>query len=151
MRPSSLPLHAIIMKCSHNFLILNRRFSNNEQLISFLNYIQFKYIPCDVLVKDVYPLKIVPHYTMIRALAHQVHQRCLAMAHHQNSLILSSGRSNIGRISKSGEPGSQPLTKPRKFSTVPSRFLSVNRHKIQSMVISSISQDNELKSTENTS
>ena len=39
---------------------------------SFLDYIQFKYIPCDVLVKDVYPLKIVPHYTMIRALAHQV-------------------------------------------------------------------------------
>ena len=47
-------------------------FSNNDLLISFLNYIQFKYIPCDVLVKDVYPLKIVPHYTMIRALAHQV-------------------------------------------------------------------------------
>ncbi len=38
---------------------------------SFLDYIQFKYIPCDVLVKDVYPLKIVPNYTMIRALAHQ--------------------------------------------------------------------------------
>ena len=43
-----------------------------KKMGSFLNYIQFKYIPCDVLVKDVYPLKIVPHYTMIRALAHQV-------------------------------------------------------------------------------
>ena len=38
----------------------------------FLDYIQFKYIPCDVLVKDVYPLKIVPNFTMIKALAHQV-------------------------------------------------------------------------------
>ena len=43
-----------------------------KKMGSFLDYIQFKYIPCDVLVKDVYPLKIVPHYTMIRALAHQV-------------------------------------------------------------------------------
>ncbi len=24
---------------------------------SFLDYIQFKYIPCDVLVKEVYPLR----------------------------------------------------------------------------------------------
>ena len=39
---------------------------------SFLDYIHFKYIPCDVLVKEVYPLKIVPNYTMIKALAHQV-------------------------------------------------------------------------------
>ena len=38
----------------------------------FVDYIQFKYIPCDVLVKEVYPLKIVPNYTMIKALAHQV-------------------------------------------------------------------------------
>ena len=38
---------------------------------SFLDYIHFKYIPCDVLVKEVYPLKIVPNFTMIRALAHQ--------------------------------------------------------------------------------
>ena len=38
---------------------------------SFLDYIRFKYIPCDVLVKEVYPLKIVPNFTMIRALAHQ--------------------------------------------------------------------------------
>ena len=41
---------------------------------SFLDYIHFKYIPCDVLVKEVYPLKIVPNFTMIRALAHQVRQ-----------------------------------------------------------------------------
>ena len=39
---------------------------------TFLDYIHFKYIPCDVLVKEVYPLKIVPHFTMIKALAHQV-------------------------------------------------------------------------------
>ena len=43
-----------------------------KKIASFLNYIKFMYIPCDVLVKEVYPLKIVPHYTMIRALAHQV-------------------------------------------------------------------------------
>ena len=45
--------------------------SIRKKMRSFLDYIQFKYIPCDVLVKDVYPLKIVPNYTMIRALAHQ--------------------------------------------------------------------------------
>ena len=44
----------------------------------FLDYIQFKYIPCDVLVKDVYPLKIVPNFTMIKALAHQASvSRCV--------------------------------------------------------------------------
>jgi hypothetical protein len=42
---------------------------------SFLDYIHFKYIPCDVLVKEVYPLKIVPNFTMIKALAHQVGMR----------------------------------------------------------------------------
>ena len=39
---------------------------------SFLDYIHFKYIPCDVLVKEVLPLKIVPNFTIIKALAHQV-------------------------------------------------------------------------------
>ena len=43
-----------------------------KKMGSFLDYIRFKYIPCDVLVKEVYPLKIVPNFTMIRALAHQV-------------------------------------------------------------------------------
>ena len=43
-----------------------------KKMSVFLDYIQFKYIPCDVLVKDVYPLKIVPNFTMIKALAHQV-------------------------------------------------------------------------------
>ena len=39
---------------------------------TFLAYIRFKYIPCDVLMKEVYPLQMVPHYIMITALAHQV-------------------------------------------------------------------------------
>ena len=46
-----------------------------KKMSVFLDYIQFKYIPCDVLVKDVYPLKIVPNFTMIKALAHQVRSR----------------------------------------------------------------------------
>ena len=61
---------AALMWCKNNCDQNHIKF--RKKMGSFLDYIQFKYIPCDVLVKDVYPLKIVPHYTMIRALAHQV-------------------------------------------------------------------------------
>ena len=42
-----------------------------KKISSFFGYIHFEYIPCDVLVREIYPLKIVPNFTMIRALARQ--------------------------------------------------------------------------------
>ena len=36
-----------------------------------MDYIKFEYIPCDVIVKEIYPLKIVSHFIIIRALARQ--------------------------------------------------------------------------------
>ena len=37
----------------------------------FFPYIKFQYIPCDVIIKEIYPLKVVPNFIIIRALAHQ--------------------------------------------------------------------------------
>ena len=37
----------------------------------FYRYIRFEFIPCDVIVQEIYPLNIVPNFTLIRALAHQ--------------------------------------------------------------------------------
>ena len=54
-----------------HFLMKNVDFCR-KKMGSFLDYICFKYIPCDVLVKEVLPLKIVPNFTIIKALAHQV-------------------------------------------------------------------------------
>lgn len=61
---------AALMWCKNNCDGNPAKF--RKKMPVFLDYIQFKYIPCDVLVKDVYPLKIVPNFTMIKALAHQV-------------------------------------------------------------------------------
>ena len=36
-----------------------------------MDYIKFEYIPCDVIIKEIYPLKIVSHFIIIRALARQ--------------------------------------------------------------------------------
>ena len=83
-----------------------------KKMGSFLNYIQFKYIPCDVLVKDVYPLKIVPHYTMIRALAHQVTmERTLITLITFNDFL---GWSNIRRVSKSRKSRTKERLQNRK-------------------------------------
>ena len=51
--------------CSGNTIIFRK------QIRSFSELIQFKFIPCDVLIKEVYPLKVVSNVTIIRALAHQ--------------------------------------------------------------------------------
>ena len=42
-----------------------------RKIKTFLDYIKFEYIPCDVIIKEIYPLKIVSHFIIIRALARQ--------------------------------------------------------------------------------
>ena len=42
-----------------------------RKIKTFMDYIKFEYIPCDVIVKEIYPLKIVSHFIIIRALARQ--------------------------------------------------------------------------------
>lgn len=56
------------MWCKNNS---NNAIKFRKKISSFFGYIHFEYIPCDVLVREIYPLKIVPNFTMIRALAHQ--------------------------------------------------------------------------------
>ena len=51
--------------CSGNTIIFRK------QIRSFAELIKFKYIPCDVLIREIYPLKVVSNVTIIRALAHQ--------------------------------------------------------------------------------
>ena len=38
---------------------------------SFSEIIKFEFIPCDVLIKEIYPLKVVSNVVIIKALAHQ--------------------------------------------------------------------------------
>ena len=59
---------AALMWCKNNS---NNAIKFRKKISSFFGYIHFEYIPCDVLVREIYPLKIVPNFTMIRALAHQ--------------------------------------------------------------------------------
>ena len=44
---------------------------DRKKIKTFMDYIKFEYIPCDVIIKEIYPLKIVSHFIIIRALARQ--------------------------------------------------------------------------------
>ena len=57
------------MWCRNSSKGYNLKFRKKMNL--FYRYIRFEFIPCDVIVQEIYPLNIVPNFTLIRALAHQ--------------------------------------------------------------------------------
>ena len=49
--------------------------SYKKKMCRFLKLVKFEAIPCKFLVNEIYPLGIVPSYTIIRALAIQANSK----------------------------------------------------------------------------
>ncbi len=53
----------------------NSNIDLKEVIGNFIEYIQFHKIPANVLMQEVHPLGLVPHATIVNALAYQVRDR----------------------------------------------------------------------------